>query len=254
MNIAGWKDYSLVDVLGYPSFTVWFSFCNFKCPWCQNWPVVSGVENKEVSVGELIEIIEESAILVDFLHVTGGEPTLQSSALKALYACVREKDILKNSLNTNGSHPEVIRELATKGLLDHIAIDVKAPLYNPSLYARVIGFEVAGDVPDKVRESIIISLEKIDFVELRTTFVPSLLSIDDLVQIAQELKDLGCGDYCYYVIQQFNPSDTIRDATYRQAKRVLERDLITIAKKVKKQSTLKNVYIRTLEGGTKVIE
>ena len=77
VKISGWIETSLVDVIGHISFSVWFSYCNFRCPWCQNRPVVMGEKVLEVDVNKLVEIIKEYEWLADFLHVTGGEPTLQ---------------------------------------------------------------------------------------------------------------------------------------------------------------------------------
>ncbi|MHA1590409.1 MAG: anaerobic ribonucleoside-triphosphate reductase activating protein [Candidatus Njordarchaeales archaeon] len=248
-SIAGWKDLSLVDVLGYPSFTVWFNFCNFNCPWCQNWHVVSGSERKDLTIKEILDIIADAAYLVEYLHVTGGEPTLQPKALEALYACVKRKNLLKNSLNTNGSRPEIIKDLITKKLIDHIAMDIKAPLSVPERYGKVIGLENAYEYVERVERSTRIALEKLAFVELRTTFVPGLLMVDDLIEIGRELRELGCADGCYYVIQQFNPSETIRDERYKRLRRIPEEAMVRIAKRVKSESGLKNVYVRTIESG-----
>ena len=58
--------------------------------------------------------------------VSGGEPTV-SPGLSELVVRIKEAGF-KVKLDTNGSRPGVLGDLIEKGLLDHVAMDVKGPL------------------------------------------------------------------------------------------------------------------------------
>lgn len=194
-KIGSIKEVSLVDVLFHPSFVIWFSGCNFRCPWCHNGPLVFG-EGELIEIDEVIEKIRETKDFIDFVHVTGGEPTLQEDALLELFKGVKEIG-LKTSLNTNGSRPKVVEKLLKKGLLDHIAIDVKAPLEYSS-YSKVVG------IYPKVKniERTLRLCRRLKFVEIRTTVIPGLITGGDVMSICKKLKTY-LNDF-HYVLQQLS--------------------------------------------------
>ncbi len=250
VKISGWIETSLVDVIGHVSFSVWFSYCNFRCLWCQNRPVIIGEKVLEIDVDKLVETVKEHAWLVDFLHVTGGEPTLQPVQLTELFKCVKERTNLKTSLSTNGSRPNVIQNLLKENLLDHLAIDVKAPIDDEELYAKVIGLE-KGDVVRSVAESLSIAVKNLDFIEVRTTLVPRLLEVKDMGNIAKYLSTLGKikrGRRFIYVVQQFSPSETVLNEEYRRMRRGEPEDVLKAAKMASKYLDWE-IYARTLDIG-----
>ncbi len=249
-RIAGWKDLSLVDVIDHTSFTVWFSGCNFRCPWCSNTRIADGLDYRVVKVGEIVDAIKEEGGFAEYLHVTGGEPTLQPDALKALFKLNRSETDLLNSLSTNGSMPEVIRELCVGGLLDHIAIDFKAPARG-DVYGRVIGLENAEQLVHRVLDSIRISCKYVRFIEIRTTFVPILLGREDVLEISDTLREVcrGFSGRLVYVVQQYIPYETVREELYRKQPRTNPEILLEIAREVHKRSGIET-YVRALELGT----
>ncbi len=252
VKIVGTKDVSLVDVIGYPSYTIWFPYCNFRCPWCQNWPVVEGRNIKILRIRELMNMIKESASIIEYVHVTGGEPTLQPNALRALFKVIHEDLNLKNSLNTNGFSWLVVKNLVNDDLIDHIAMDIKAPLSDPKLYSLVTGVPQGINIVENVEKTLKLVLDRLEFVELRTTFVPPL-NVRDLVKIALELKEMGCNKHCYYIIQQFIPNENAPDPRYRSGRIVPINELLEIAKIVKRESGLGNIYIRSMEEGVTTV-
>lgn len=248
-KIASWIETSLVDVLGHVSFSVWFSHCNFRCPWCQNGPVVICQESREVGVEEILDAVKEHAWISDYLHVTGGEPTLQPLQLEELFGRVKSETELEASISTNGSNPSVLERLLEKGLLDHVAIDVKAPLSDEKLYARVAGLE-EGSVVEEVAASLSIVLERSEFVEVRTTLVPGLLRIEDVESIARYLASLrtrGEGRLAY-VVQQFSPSETVLSEEFRKVPRADVEAVIEAAKRASEVLEWE-IWARTLERG-----
>jgi len=251
LRVAGWIDTSLVDVLGDVSFTVWFNYCNFRCPWCQNAHVVRAEVTKEVSVGELLDAISEALPLVGYVHATGGEPTLQPEGLEALFSGCKEELGVKTSLDTNSSRPDIIEELFERGLVDHFATDVKAPLGEPDKYGTVIGLPGRGEeFVEKVRRSIQIAIEKAPFIEVRTTLVPTLITNDDIIAIALELAEMGLKDRprAFYVLQQFFPAGTLMDPSFASVERIPAEELVRLAEEVVDETGLE-VYVRTQEMG-----
>ena len=252
LRIAGWVENSLVDVIGEVTFTIWFNYCNFRCPWCQNAHVVFAKESREVSVSELLEAISHARLLLGYVQATGGEPTLQDEGLRALFEACRDELGVATSLDTNGSRPEVIEDLLGSGLVDHVALDVKAPLSEPGKYGRVIGLPGRGEeMARKVRSSVQAVLEKAPVVEIRTTFVPTLHTEEDIMAIAGELAEMGLGERegACYVLQQFLPSGTLIDPSYARVGRTPDGLLLALARQVKERFGLPNVYVRAQELG-----
>ena len=253
LRLAGWVETSLVDVLGEVSFTIWFCGCNFRCPWCQNAPVVLGTACRDVPLSELLEAISEARLLADYVQATGGEPTLQAEGLRALFEACKDQLGVKTSLDTNGARDNVVKGLLEAGLVDHFAMDVKAPLAEPDKYARVVGLPAgkAGDTVGRVRSSLVLALDMAPFVEIRTTFVPNLHTREDILIIASELAELGLAKHprAYYVLQQFSPGENPLDPAFAQVMRPPADFLLALAREAKEQAGLPAVYVRTQEAG-----
>jgi pyruvate formate lyase activating enzyme len=117
--------------------------------------------------------------VLEGLVISGGEPTLQPD-LKAFIQQVRSLG-LAVKLDTNGSRPEVLRDLLGSGLLDFVAMDVKAPF---GKYQELAGAVVT--IPD-IQESIgLIRESGVKFL-FRTTWVKPLLHEGDIAEIKRTL-------------------------------------------------------------------
>lgn len=73
------------------------------------------------------EYLDKRKGIVDAVCITGGEPTLNEEYLTEFIKKIKQKNLLVK-LDTNGSKPEVLQRLLDAGLLDYVAMDVKAPL------------------------------------------------------------------------------------------------------------------------------
>ncbi len=185
MKIAGFDKLSLLNYPDLVSATVFTNGCNFLCPYCQNSALVLDAKDNElIPEEEVLDYLKERRKLLDGVCVTGGEPTIQ----KDLVEFIRKiKDLgLKVKLDTNGSHPEVIKELLDLGLVDYIAMDIKTVF---SKYNEVANRKVDTDA---LRSSIeLIKNSNIDY-EFRTTVVKAFVSYEDLIFI---LDYLNCKKY-----------------------------------------------------------
>ena len=245
--VAGYIETSLNDVIGEVSFVIWFCGCNLRCPYCQNFPMV--INDKKLchteSIDSIINKIKETKGYIGYVQVTGGEPTLQEKQLEYLYRNVKMIGV-NTSLDTNGTKPHVIKNLWTKKMLDHVAMDIKAPL-EPKRYAAAAGIpmSIASSMVKKIEESLEI-ISEMEFVEIRTTYVPGVVNEDDIVRIADFLSSYLTKKKHYYVLQQFIPNKNAPDPKYREGGLIDVAQLIELAHKI--EDKIPNVAVRHIGG------
>lgn len=201
MRIKGFKDLSMVDWDGHIVAVVWVPGCNFRCPWCFNKSLVLNPENlPDLNEKWILGFLSSNREFLDGICITGGEPTLQPDLHEF---CAKVKHLgLKVKLDTNGSKPEVLRGLIERGLVDYVALDVKAPL-NPEDYSRTVGVE-SETIVELIKESLRTLMDSGVGYELRTTVVPGLHSEDEIRLICESIKGAD-----KYVLQAYKSGDTI---------------------------------------------
>jgi pyruvate formate lyase activating enzyme len=176
MKIGGYQPCSLCDYPGQISAVVFTQGCNFRCPFCHNPQLLP----RAVPAARLVpedrvrEQLDRRRGQLDAVVVSGGEPALQSGLEGFLRALRRMGFLVK--LDTNGSRPEVLRRLIGAGLVDYVAMDLKAPWRK---YGKLAG--VAVDAGSLRRSVDLIAGSGIAH-EFRTTAVPELLSEEDLAE------------------------------------------------------------------------
>ncbi len=183
----------MVDYPGKICSVIFLSDCNFRCPYCHNPDIVlNNPKIKEISEKEVIEYMKKKEKWLDGICITGGEPSLHNDLPKFIKKIKKEGFLVK--LDTNGSNPEMIKELLERKLIDFISMDIKSDLDN---YEKIAKVKV--DLK-KIKESIkLIKNSKIDY-EFRTTVLPELHNRADLKKIGEWLKGSK-----KYVIQNFRP-------------------------------------------------
>ena len=111
--------------------------------------------------------------------VSGGEPTLHEdlpqflAKLKAMGYAVK--------LDTNGTRPDMLKQLIQDKLVDFIAMDLKAPL---DKYALITGVEFN---PAVLRESMDLIRQSGLGYEFRTTYDKEVLTDADIAAISQSV-------------------------------------------------------------------
>jgi len=194
MKIGGFQKVSLVEYPGKVSAVVFTAGCNLRCPFCYV-PQLVLPESVSALVGlpeELIfSFLERNRGLVDAFVVTGGEPTIYDDLPQLLE---RAKFLgLSTGLATNGMRPSMLEELIGKGLLDYVAMDVKAAL-TPERYSRAVGVELGPEELGDIERSIDLILRSGIDHEFRTTLVRELHTADEIIEIARRLS--GAKRYC----------------------------------------------------------
>lgn len=198
MEIKGFIDLSLVDWDGKLSSVIFLPGCNFRCPFCHNYGLVLHPQEEEtIPFGRVEDYLRRQKDWLDGVCVTGGEPTLHSDLREF---CSKLKSIgLPVKLDTNGADPLTLKVLIDEGLVDYVAVDIKAPL-RVEAYSRAIGVD-ARNFLGKVKETVAMLLNCGMDYEFRTTVVPTLHNESDIEDISREIK--GCKSY---FLQRFEVS------------------------------------------------
>ena len=174
--IAGLQKMTLLDFPGKVACTVFLQGCNYRCPFCHNSDLLPGKGEALMTEQELIAFLRKRQGLLDGVCISGGEPTLYAGLDQLLKAVKSLGFAVK--LDTNGSRPEVLKALVTKGLVDYVAMDVKN---SPQRYAETVGLTHFDLGPTEESLRFLIG-GKVDY-ELRTTVVKPLhdeASIQDM--------------------------------------------------------------------------
>ena len=198
MEIKGVIDISYVDWDGKISSVFFLPYCNFRCPFCHNAALVLNPEEGETTPFEQAEAyLKKRRNWIDGVCITGGEPTLHND-LPQLCLRLKKRGFL-TKIDTNGTNPVMVKGLIEKGLVDYIAMDIKAPLTVKN-YSKAIGVN-AEKFLGKVKETAKVLLESETDYEFRTTVVPTLHEKKDIEEICHSIK--GCKKY---VLQKFDIS------------------------------------------------
>lgn len=198
LKIKKFIDNSMIEWEGRISAVIVVGGCNFACPFCHN-----GILLKErtaiadISQDKVLQLLQEKKSWLDGVVISGGEPCLYHE----LFEFVKKVKVigLPIKLDTNGYHPKMLSTLIKQELVDYVAMDIKAPLNNK--YAQLCGIKIN---LSRIKQSVeILRTSGIEH-EFRTTFVPTMLEKNDLVEIAKYLQ----GTKRFY-IQQFSPEETL---------------------------------------------
>lgn len=178
MKIGGFQPLSLNDYPGRVAAVVFTRGCNFRCPFCHNPELLDMDAAAPVawSPADVLGELSRRRRLLDGVVISGGEPTLQDD-LAQFIGEIRETG-LSVKLDTNGSRPEILEHLFSRRLVDAVAMDIKAPW---SRYEELTGCRPP---LSRLRRSIKLIAGSGLPHQFRTTVVESLLTSDDLEQIA----------------------------------------------------------------------
>lgn len=177
MKIAGFQKTSFVDYPKIVSCVVFTPGCNMRCSYCHNKHILSGNVPK-VDELAVLDYLKKRVGVIGGVVVSGGEPTLQED-LERFVTIVKNMGY-KIKLDTNGTNPEVLKSLCEKGLVDYVAMDLKAPIEK---YSEICCADID---TDKIKESIEYLQESGISHEFRTTFCPEL-TLEDVVSISVDL-------------------------------------------------------------------
>ena len=197
MKIGGLQKVSLIDYPGLICATIFLQGCNFKCSYCHNPELVdTRLFQPCIKENEVLDFLNTRKGKLDAVTITGGEPTIQDDLAPLIKQIKKMKFAVK--LDTNGSQPQIIKNLLAEKLLDFIAMDIKAPLEK---YKSVVKVPVNSD---SIKKSIRLILKSNIPYEFRTTIVESQLGENDILQIGKLISGAKS-----YALQKFVPAKTL---------------------------------------------
>lgn len=172
MRLGGFVPCSLSDFPGRIASVVFTQGCNWRCPWCHNPALVYPDQfGAPLDESEILARLAARRQRLDGVVVSGGEPTLQRD-LPEFLARVTALG-LQAKLDTNGSQPRVVGALIEAGLLDFVAVDLKAPW---ARYAEAVGTDVSTEA---IQETIDLLRSSGIEHQLRTTRWRSFTSAEE---------------------------------------------------------------------------
>lgn len=199
-NIVGFQNLSFLDYPELPSSIIFFSGCNFSCPYCHN-KEIAGINRPlfTINMDDIINNLKNQYChnWIKGVVITGGEPTIHEKQLKKLLTSLFDPELLglKVKLDTNGSNPSFLKEIIELKLIDYIAMDIKAP-YSPY---------------QLIKESAIhIMNSDIDY-EFRTTAFPPWINKKSIEIIGKNIE----GAKRFYLQQYRKVKDTINIKPYK---------------------------------------
>ncbi len=182
LNIQGLQKLTLLDFPGKMACTVFTGGCNLRCPFCHNASIaVRPSKDGEYTAEQILDFLKKRQGILDGVAITGGEPLMQKD-IEEFIRSIRELGY-SVKLDTNGTYPEKLKSLVKQGLVDYVAMDVKA---SPEGYPPAVG--IGGYDITKVKESIDFLLEgNVDY-EFRTTIVREFHSVFDMDSLGSFIK------------------------------------------------------------------
>ena len=207
---------SSVEFHGNMSLVFFMSKCPLACRYCHNVELLE--DNTEKSFEEIKQEIDSSADFLDAIVISGGEPLVQTDAVIEILKYVRQIG-LKTKLDTSGIYPDRIKKILDLNLLDYVSLDVKTTF---SKYRKItgsnIGFEVKKSM-DLINESGV-------HLEIRTTYVPTLHTKKDIMNLVDEIESE------VYTIQQFRNKNVL-DPALEKVDVPNPHDLAELAREIK---------------------
>ena len=187
---------SSVEFHGNMSLVLFMSKCPLACRYCHNVELLE--DNTEKSFEEITHEIDSSADFLDAIVISGGEPLVQTDAVIEILKYVRQKG-LKTKLDTSGIYPDKLKEILDLDLLDYVSLDVKTTF---SKYRKITG----ANIGFQVKKSMELINEAGVHLEIRTTYVPTLHTKKDIMNLVDEIKAE------VYTIQQFRNKNVLDPA------------------------------------------
>ena len=168
--------------------------CPWRCPYCHNRHLLPRKAENPIPWQQVRQLLEERRGFLDAVVFSGGEPLMQEAIGDAI-AEVKAMGF-GVALHSGGYDPARFADVLPA--LDWVGFDVKAPFDD---YRRITGAANSGP---PARESLGQLLASGTAYEVRTTVDPELLDREDLLRLADELRELGVGNW---VLQECRNAD-----------------------------------------------
>jgi len=232
MVIKGIEKITLIDYPGHIASTIFLGGCNFRCDYCYNKDlVVRPHALPNISEEVILSTLSSRRHFIEGVVITGGEPMVQAAHLMEFIPRIRSLG-LKIKLDTNGYFPDKIRQLVDAGLIDYLAMDIKAPL---TRYAEITGVEI---ITQQIERSVQLLMSCGVAYEFRTTVWKNGFSHDDFLQMVTLIRGAE-----KYFLQNMYPFFTIQPKKeYRAMKKADIEPVVQLAKQYVQSVSLRGEW------------
>ena len=223
MIFGGIQKNSFIDYPGRISCVLFVSGCNFECPYCHNPDLVTcgPMDSPTLNREEVFEFLERRKGFLDGVVISGGEPTLQKDIVGL---CKKIKEMgYPVKLDTNGSRPQIVKQLVEGDLVDYIAMDIKT---DPFHYSPVIK---KGIDPDSLFSSIRTIMNSGLTYEFRTTCVKPIVDAGIVENIAKTIKGATL-----YALQRFINNGVLHPEFFKEGNATCDDDELMTLKSIAK--------------------
>lgn len=196
--VAGIQPMTTIDFPGKLAAVLFTRGCSWNCRYCHNSTLLHG-DGERLGWESIEEFFRERAGFLEGVVLSGGEPTLHRN-LPDLLAWLRGMGYA-TALHTNGSHPAMLLHVLRKGLVDFVAMDIKAP---PTIYDRVT--RTPNTCIEAARSIRIILDSGVDY-EFRTTWHPDILSECELIDTLRAASLVGIRTFYLQRFRQTGVAD-----------------------------------------------
>ncbi len=179
MKIHSYLKTSLIDYPAHLACVIFSCGCNWNCWYCLNQDMINFSQTGNVQENEILQFLDERKNFLDGVVLCGGEPTLQPDLENFILKIKNLGYDVK--LDTNGTNPDILKNLIEKNLIDYVAMDIKAPLEE---YEKIVGKNTC---IDKVKKSINLLKSNLIDYEFRTTCATNLTE-EDLYKISEQIS------------------------------------------------------------------
>jgi len=177
MAIHSITPFTLLDFPNHSACILWYAGCNMRCLYCYNPEIVLG--KGVVTFPEAISFLRSRKGLLDGVVFSGGECLMHKTIIEQIRAVKAMGFLVK--IDTNGSRPDVLKQLIAEQLIDYVALDFKAikeQFQKVTQSDLFLAFEQSFQLLQK---------SGIPF-EIRTTYHSELISIEELQEMMVYLE------------------------------------------------------------------
>lgn len=215
MNICGLQKTTLVDYPKKVACTIFLHGCNFRCGYCYNADLVIHKPQGIFSENEIFSFLDSRKGIIDAVCITGGEPLL--SLEKSFVKKIKESGF-DVKIDTNGSNPQRLQEFIDEGLVDYVAMDIKATKED---YEKVTNKNVNLNNLEQTMQII----TKLPNYEFRTTILSCFHNKEKIQQIGEWVKTVTNTKPKKYCMQGFKNEGMFLDARFKHKQQTTEQFL-----------------------------
>lgn len=200
MNIGGVQKLSLVDYPGKTAAAIFTIGCNMRCGYCHNPELVLPEQYAEsIPEEDVLTFLASRVGKLEGVVISGGEPTVHADLPDFI---ARVKDLgFAVKLDSNGTHPDMLRQLYADHLIDYVSMDIKGTLAS---YQAIAAYPI--DMGAIIESIETIKNSGVDY-EFRTTVVRSQIPVEDFAGIGQLVQGAS-----RFALQKFRPGITVSPA------------------------------------------